>query len=643
MNKKLNANEEQAMDALLSEILGESSPPDLSPQILAKYSGSVSTNVVVDSQAATRGASKRGAVRPFITALSVVTALAASVLLLVWLQGQAVDQPDDGEAMIAANQLDSTNTAPMESVVQETTPAQSPRELPVESPRPRQIPKGIPLIVSDGDNNKLDASDDVPTAMEGPDRVRDPEEILLVSKRVDAELVGYWKSVGIQPTEDSALPDVAARLTERLGVKISPTALSDPESLRAEMIQPGTANQIARRWLLEVTGGGLSRVDAETQQRLVSEIAEAFQAKRRLDVTLAQWFGGDNPHASDWYAALAASGRDSMVQRIASLSMNVDLRCTQCHDAFIDGSGRQEDYWSFASLVRQGVHRDRDGQWTVAKVKSPGKPMFYELPDGRQRMVQPSVPAAWIAGQGDQPIQDVRQWSRQLVASPELARGIVNSFWKLIHQRRLRGGVVDTMTAPHSESLEQMEVQLVDDLLNSNFDVSRALALVIHSPATRRSVPTALQPDNALLANDSELRAARDVVDAFAGSLPLQSKPSINRRIDLAMRSTGGSLQSIREGNSINAQGDGSPGGRSPNPRLPSDDDAGGFPITAGDLPVQWLTSVKGFDNRVEHLGYLAGWNEVPQEVRVAASAMENSRQISEELALQRVWWLLSP
>jgi hypothetical protein len=58
---------------------------------------------------------------------------------------------------------------------------------------------------------------------------------------------------------------------------------------------------------------------------------------------------------------------------------------------------------------------------------------------------------------------------------------------------------------------------------------------------------------------------------------------------------------------------------------------------------VQWLTSVKGFDNRVEHLGYLAGLNQLPADVREAASAIKKSQQISEELALHRVWWLLSP
>ena len=227
--------------------------------------------------------------------------------------------------------------------------------------------------------------------------------------------------------------------------------------------------------------------------------------------------------------------------------------------------------------------------------------------------------------------------------SPELAHGVVNSLWKLVHGRPLQGGVVDTISAPHHESLDQMEAGLAEDLLQSNFDIARTLALVIHSPAARRSVPQPLRGDNALLASDADLRSARNVVNAFAGALPMRSKPSMKQRIDLAMRSTGGAIQSIRNNNSINAQADGSDSPGKSRPTERSDDSDSGFPTTATDLPVQWLASVEGYQNRVDHLGYLAGFNGVSKEVRQAADAMRQAEQIDETLALQRVWWLLSP
>ncbi len=638
-NDDLNRGEEQAMDALLSEILGGTVPPDLSQPILVRHSAA-NPSVVVDVHDPGRNSRKGSVVKPLVTAVSIVTALAASILLLIWLQGTAVDPSNERGAMVAVSEPDSTGDVAVDSLAATAANKNETGNQPARSP---QVPQGIPLLVGDGGKPPSDPRGESPEAIQVPKPKRDAEAIVLVAKRVDTDLVGYWKSIGIQPTADATLPETVARLTGRLGAEIIPEAMLDPELLRAELSDPATSRQIAKRWLTVVTGGGLSRMEDAQREGLIGEVAEAFQAKRRLDVTLARWLGGDHPRSSDWYAALSTSGPDVMLHRIASLSMNVDLRCTRCHDALIEGSGRQDDYWSFAAFVRQSVHRDRDGQWRIDGGKDSGKPFFYELPDGRQRMVQAGIPPAWMGPLDDRPIEDVRQWSRRIVGSPELARGVVNSFWKLIHGRRLREGVVDTMTAPHSESLSQIETLLVDDLLNSGFDVSRSLALIIHSPATRRSVPTVLEPNHALLASDSELRAAKEIVGAFGGALPLQAKPSIKRRIDLAMRSAGGSIRSIRQTNTINAQADGSPGDNAPSRKPQAEDDAGGFPIAAGDFPVQWLASVKGFENRVEHLGYLAGLNRMPSEIAEAADAMNNSADISEQLALHRVWWLLSP
>ena len=641
IDEELNRHEEQAMDALLCEILGDSEPPDLSQHILARHIGDAKSPLVVEVQSDARNSRKKSSLKPFVAALSVVTALAASMLLMVWLRGQAVDQPDDQSALVADHEIDASGTqAPVDGFAEQRPAALTPGAFPKESAQPRPIPQGIPLVTGDERNNTLEAGGEQPADMQVPDLPGDPKAILLVSNRIDEELIDYWRSIGIEPTEDAALPELISGLSQRLGASVSSEAFVDAESLRAAIRAADNANQIARKWLIEVTDGGLLRIDADARDRLIDQAAEAFGGKIRLDVVLARWFGGDNPQSSDWYAALSASGRDSMVSRIALLSMNVDLRCTRCHDAKIESSGRQEDYWAFTSFIRQSVKRDRDGQWKVGTTRSDSKPLFYELSDGRQRMVQPSIPAAWMAEH--QPIQDVHEWFRRIVAAPELARGVVNSLWKLVHGRRLHGGVVDTIAAPHSESLVQIEEQLARDLLESNFDVTRTLALIIHSPATRRSVPAALKPENALLASDAELRAARDVVGAFAGLLPTQAKPSMNRRIDLAMRSAGASIPSIQEGNAINAQADGSGGNRAI-PKGRFSQAADGFPTNANDFPVHWLTSVSGYSDRVAHLGYLAGFSQVPEDVREVAEAMKKSPQISEELALHRLWWLLSP
>ena len=66
------------------------------------------------------------------------------------------------------------------------------------------------------------------------------------------------------------------------------------------------------------------------------------------------------------------------------------------------------------------------------------------------------------------------------------------------------------------------------------------------------------------------------------------------------------------------------------------------FPGRASDLPVQWLTLIEEEKSQVEHLGYLAGMSDVPGNVLQAADLMR-ARDISTELMLHRVWWLLRP
>ena len=176
-----------------------------------------------------------------------------------------------------------------------------------------------------------------------------------------------------------------------------------------------------------------------------------------------------------------------MLRRLAALTMNVDLRCTRCHDSHIELDGRQEDYWSFNAFLRRGVKLGPQGQLTIdATAKSLG-PLFYEVSDGRQAIAEPAIPSAWMKIPSDQPIGGVGDWAQKLNGSPELARGVVNSLWQLVHGQPLRGRVIDPISAPHNESLDRLEEELVQDLRGSRFDVARTLALIIASPATRRA------------------------------------------------------------------------------------------------------------------------------------------------------------
>jgi hypothetical protein len=263
--------------------------------------------------------------------------------------------------------------------------------------------------------------------------------------------------------------------------------------------------------------------------------------------------------------------------------------------------------------------------------------------------VEPVVAATWIKGESDQPIRTVGQWAEKLVGSPELARGVVNSLWQLVHGQPLSGRVVDPISAPHNDALDRLEGHLVEDLMRSEFDVARTLALVIASPATRRGVPTPLLPENALVADESEMRAAMNAVDAFAAALPPRVRLPMGERLTQVKRAIGVNLDT--DGRPFVAQiveaaeksGSTQPGSKATTSRSPTSKSlSADFPHSAKSFPVQWLTSIKTEESQVQHLAYLAGMNQVPGSVLEVVQEMR-AAGVSNEQELQRAWWLLRP
>ena len=134
----LNSHEEQALDALLSEVLGGTSPPDLSQQILHRYQ-SGDGPVVVDVR--DDMVTQKKSIRPIVTGVSIVAAVAACMLAVVWIRHGG--SPDDQRSVVAENQIDPVpEEAPIESVAQQPPPADV-------APDPRPLPKGIPLVSGD--------------------------------------------------------------------------------------------------------------------------------------------------------------------------------------------------------------------------------------------------------------------------------------------------------------------------------------------------------------------------------------------------------------------------------------------------------------------------------------------------------------
>ena len=635
-------DEERVFDVVLDEALGGVRPPDLSCEILARFYKSP-----VEAESTTRpakkirqGRGKRNRAMRVSAAIVAVGSLAALFAAVVALQ------PDhdlsDGGTTLADNQNDASNIE-TDTTASAHAATRKSKERQVKQKNPNQKPpRGIQMMVQ---TPKLEETR-VDLTQNGSDVEKlqvpaDLMELALVSAQVEAELQGYWDAIGIKATTEAPLEETAARLAVILGTEVSIQSVANVEQLQGELAQSVNAESVATRWLEQITDRGSARIDAELRAKLVKELASCFQTGSSFDATLAGWLSGKSMNSSAFYAALSsgqrsASGEHGMARRLASLTMNVDLRCTRCHDAYIEGNGLQSDYWSFSAFLKRGVERDPDGNVKIDAASSSAKSVFYELSDGRQRVADPMVPSNWM--KSSDAYKQLRPWSEGLIGSPELARGVVNSLWQLVHGQPLHGRVVDPITAPHNEALQRLEEQLTQDLIESKFSLPRILALVIASPATRRAVPESLLPENVWASNQAETKAAMSAVDAFAAALPTRMSLPASQRMDQVMRSIGAKIDMTGK-ESLGQFGENS---KSVEDRKNANSLSADFPAKAEALPVQWLKLINDSNSQIEHLGYLAGQNEVPPHVIESIEAMKEA-EVDSNLLLHRVWWLMKP
>jgi len=635
------AEEERAFNAMLDEAFGGSRPPDLSNQILARFDNSApdsdSTAKSVHQRKSSRGNRSRSK-RVTVVAAS-ITALAAMVAGVIALQPDHDITDSVTELVENAERDNGGGNEPAIADAGNNSQTAKPKK---RNPK-RKPPKGIPMIVQTPDSERTDSELEQGVVPDSPavDEI-EAAELALVSAQVDTELQGYWKAIGINPTSEATAEQTAARLANALGMKVSVDAVSDVDQLQAELSQSLNAEAIARRWLQQITNQRSGRMDAEVRGQLVSEIASCIQTGSSFDKIVAGWLNGESKNAGAFFSALAAGprsagGEHGMARSLAALTLNVDIRCTRCHDSYIEGNGKQSDYWNFFAFLKRGAQKNADGQFEVDLGDNTSDPVFYELSDGRQRVADARLSADWMSESDLEGYQRLKEFSKDLEGSPELASGIVNSLWQLVHGQPLQGRVVDPISAPHNEALQRLEAQLTKDLIDSRFNVARTLALIVASPATRRTVPETLLPENLWVANQKDTSAAMNAVDAFAAALPPRVSLPSSQRTDQVLRSIGARIDSTGR-DSLAQIGEGGSAGKVKNGKPLAAD----FPVKAELLPVQWLELIGDRDSQVNHLGYLAGENEVPTHVQELVEAMEEAG-VDSNLLLHRVWWLMKP
>ncbi len=631
MHEDMTPTEARALDVLLEEVFGKPGPPDLAPEILSQLSGitpsrSLSAEIVREpsSIAPPTSAGKKIAVT-----IALIATLAASLLIAMVMRSH---HSGDDSSQPVAQRDEASDVGGL--LAQQPAGTSGDDSLAGPTDQPTGPPRGIPLATRSRSTEQPRPVEIIQLAPQQPSSSTD---VTLVSTAVAEDMNQYWTAVGLQPSPESAAADTAKRLAAALGVQFPAESLGDSQLIQRELMRPKAAQSVAVRWLQQLTQGGLARVDEGQRNELIAEVTEAFRSKASFDRLIANWTAGDDAKISTFYGAFSAQGEHQMVRRLASLTMNVDLRCVQCHDALIEGTGRQQDYWSFTSLFRHELKRERN-VWTRRSPESRIGPTYYTLPDGREQVAEPAVAGRWMSR--PEPITSLNQWSSSLVGSKQLARGIVNSLWQLVHDQPLRAEVVDTVAAPYHESLDRLEQRLTDDLVESQFDIGRTLALIIASPASRRSVPDALLPENALAATDDDIRAATQLVNAFAAASPPRNHLPLNRRIDVAMQRIGLNIDGVN--NTVLAQGADAPALKPQRVPVRRPEMGGDFPGRAASLPVQWIANIESERGQIEHLGYLSGMSRAPEKLVEAAEAISQADE-DRQLTLQRVWWLVRP
>ena len=641
---ELSDDADPMIDALLAEFVptipsNRKTPPDLTARILEQLARPVEAAVPVappkvavatESVAVIPSPASRGA----LGRLLLVIGVAASIVAMAWLSRGGNE--GTGGTEIAQNESSTSESvvipekkpddlAPSEQTNGDRRPV-SPRELsPVtDGSLASSDPNGVGAE-GIGDGAVPEARPELPPAGSLSD----------VAANVARLSESYWQSLGVTPTPEAANHEVVSRLKSRLGVTLSSDSLRDVNRLRRQIARGSDA--ITARWLAGASARSVGAVSENAE--LVKAISAGFGGNAPFDETLVSLIDGSNEHSSDWYQILGGGNSEVVAVRLADLSMDADLRCVRCHDSMIGGDLTQDSYWSFVALLRTALKRDASG-WRV-DTKKEASPVFFELPDGRARMAEPRVD---FLSREDLPTA-FGEWSQSLIGSEELADGLVDSLWELVHGRKLSASAFDADAAPVDPTLRAIHDQLSMDLRQSGFDMARTLALIVSSPMARRSVPEPLRKQNALTASKSSRDQAHELVGAFAATTE-SPRSSRLERVDLAMRRIGKRFGGANSG--LLAQPILSNGSKQKSRSESGGDSQASFrdllsvdfPRDDASLPVSWLRSIEDYDEQVRHLVYLSGRGAGGKLMETVAKELEESG--SRESALSRLWWILS-
>ncbi len=675
--------DDPVFEVLLHETLQGTTPPDQSDVILRELAEierqARAPQVRLQTETLGRDAAARGRSRGRGQWLvgSTLIAVAASLL---WAFGPSllrslVPSPPTGPKLAseatpqpaAPDRIGAATRAPhQEPHDQETSPAAADQGAPPASPR-----RGVPLEMRDvpfgdqlaGREGSAAAASAVPAPLALPAAPpRDDSEAIV--RHIDTELAAAWDALSLPGAEPAAANDVVERFAQTVAVSVTPEDYGSAARLATRLTSAPQHRRLAEGLVEELLGpSAAKRLDPPRRQALAGWVGAAFTGNIGFDEVVASlYLGGENERAKRasqaWLTVLAGGQSVPVTEQTAHALLDLDLRCGRCHDHPIEGGIAQQDYWQFAALFENALYYTRSdaGQPEVRRRAADvdaQEGLFFELPDGRQRVALPGVPASWLGGSPDRTLAHLPELAASWIDNPQLAKSTINRLWKIVYGRPLVGAASDPQAPPRDQHLIELRDYLAAQLRAHDFNLATATAWILAAEPMRLQVAGPLRGPELLTASEETRLAAIDQTRAFAAFRPRARPVAASSLLALADRWNGGTTLDQLPNDATLAQpidqGSSRPRPTGANPRAKQGPDRwlrASFPtisnVSGGrpELPAQWLASLDSFEQQARHLYYAAGyWQPSAAQLKTA----ETLRQTTEDadLALSQLWWVI--
>jgi len=545
-NRTLTEADDRAIDAMLGELIGNSRPPtDFADSILAQLRSLRNEDAAVRPASPTRyldetapaiqplrtiaASRKRSRRLLFVTgilATAATTAIIVSRMPRIEIQWKSIAKNEP-----AAESLDGPKLAdsPARPSVSPMLASESTAQAAAQG---ASDARGVPLRRRDesaGIAETTPALAATRTAV-GQDS---PVDLDATVANVNVAIVEYWKRVGVTPTPSIPQADVVARISERFGV--TPTIQGDQVQFASTFSDSDACGQLADRLVTHLFAG--TPLVAGARPRMVGELTQTILRGEGIDQLIADWIGNDDLLRRDQHQQLAES--------LATNLLDANASCARCHDSPVDSRLVQNDYWALASIF----------------VRPNDPALFYEMPDGRQRVAEPKVPVKWFASSDAARFEStadtansVERFADSLRSSRTLAGSVANQLWKIGFGQPLLTTSSDPLAPPNDDRLQAVHAELTNLVLASGFDVRVVAEAIMRSDPMKRGSSSLVASGRWKTASDIEIAADALAVRTFAAAEPSELKMSQGELLAMMASRLGNTPSILGDTESVLAQ-----------------------------------------------------------------------------------------